>query len=71
MTGTVSIPVQLTFGQLLDAISQLSKQEQYQLLLHVLHKHEDDNLIVTHFATEKILAKDWDTAEEDKAWQDL
>ncbi|CAN5685332.1 hypothetical protein BH10BAC3_BH10BAC3_38770 [soil metagenome] len=25
----------------------------------------------THFASEKVLAKDWLTLEEDKAWQDL
>jgi plasmid replication initiation protein len=25
----------------------------------------------THIASEKILAKDWLTPEEDKAWQDL
>ena len=27
--------------------------------------------IFTHFASEKVLAKDWLTAEEDTAWQDL
>jgi hypothetical protein len=27
--------------------------------------------IVTHFASEKSLAKDWLTPEEDLAWQDL
>jgi hypothetical protein len=26
---------------------------------------------LTHFASENILAKEWLTAEEDKAWQDL
>jgi hypothetical protein len=26
---------------------------------------------LTHFASEKALAKNWLTAEEDKAWQDL
>ena len=25
----------------------------------------------THFASERVLAKDWLTIEEDKAWQDL
>lgn len=54
-----------------NLLKKLSKQDQYQLLLHVLHQHEDHNLIVTHLAAEQTLAKDWDTAEEDKAWQDL
>jgi hypothetical protein len=26
---------------------------------------------LTHYASEKVLAKDWSTKEEDKAWQDL
>ena len=26
---------------------------------------------LTHFASEKILAKDWLTTEEDEAWKDL
>ena len=29
------------------------------------------DLSTIHFASEKVLAKDWLTAEEDKAWQDL
>ncbi len=31
----------------------------------------DAGKILTHFASEKSLAKDWLTAEEDLAWQDL
>jgi ABC-type taurine transport system ATPase subunit len=71
MTSGLSIPIQVTFSQLLDAVDQLSKQEQHQLLLHVLRKHEDDNLVVTHFASETVLAKDWSTSIEDGVWQDL
>lgn len=26
---------------------------------------------LTHFASEKVLAKDWLTSDEDKAWKDL
>lgn len=71
MTDNLSIPIQITFAQLLDAIDQLSKQEQHQLLLHVLRRHEEDNLRVTHFASERVLAKDWNTSIEDEAWRDL
>ncbi len=30
-----------------------------------------NDLVVTHLATEKVLAKDWLSPEEDLAWQDL
>ena len=71
MTDNLSIPIQITFAQLLDAIDQLSKSEQHQLLLHVLRRHEEDNLIVTHFASETVLAKDWNNSIEDEVWRDL
>ena len=71
MTDNLSIPIQITFAQLLDAVDQLSKAEQHQLLLHVLRRHEEDNLIVTHFASESVLAKDWGSSMEDDVWRDL
>lgn len=71
MTDNLSIPIQITFAQLLDAVDQLSKSEQHQLLLHVLRRHEEDNLIVTHFASETVLAKDWNNSIEDEVWRDL
>ena len=71
MTDNLSIPIQITFAQLLDAVDQLSKAEQHQLLLHVLRRHEEDNLIVTHFASEMVLAKDWNNSIEDEVWRDL
>lgn len=71
MTDNLSIPIQITFAQLLDAVDQLSKSEQHQLLLHVLRRHEEDNLIVTHFASEQVLAKDWNNSIENEVWRDL
>jgi hypothetical protein len=71
MASTVSISINLTFPQLLNAIEQLPKIEQYQLLLYLMRKQEEDNLTVTHFASEDVLAKDWNTTIEDEAWQDL
>lgn len=68
MTDNLSIPIQVTFAQLLDAVDQLSKAEQHQLLLHVLRRHEEDNLIVTHFGSEAVLAKDWGSAIEGESW---
>ena len=32
---------------------------------------QDTDIPITHFASEKILAKDWLTTEEDNAWRDL
>ena len=71
MADNLSIPIQISFAQLLDAVDQLSKAEQHQLLLHVLRRHEEDNLIVTHFASETVLAKDWNNSIEDEVWRDL
>lgn len=71
MTDNLSIPIQISFAQLLDAVDQLSKAEQHQLLLHVLRRHEEDNLIVTHFASESVLVKDWNNSIEDEVWRDL
>ena len=33
--------------------------------------NDTDDKILTHFASEKSLAKDWLTQEEDLAWQNL
>lgn len=71
MTDNLSIPIQISFAQLLDAVDQLSKAEQHQLLLHVLRRHEEDNLIVTHFASEAVLAKDWGSSMEGEVCGDL
>jgi len=32
---------------------------------------QDTDIPLTHFASEKVLAKDWLTTEEDNAWRDL
>lgn len=69
MADNLSIPIQITFAQLLDAIDQLSKAEQHQLLLYVLRRHEEDNLILTHFASEAVLGKDWGSSMEDEVWR--
>ena len=30
-----------------------------------------DKKVLTHFASQKVLSKEWLSSEEDKAWQDL
>ena len=37
----------------------------------VNEKHYVKDNILTHFASEKVLAKDWLSPEEDLAWQNL
>lgn len=36
-----------------------------------LQEIEDENIILTHLASEQALAKDWLTQIEDEAWEDL
>ena len=36
-----------------------------------LQETEDENIILTHLASEHALAKDWLTQIEDEAWEDL
>ena len=39
--------------------------------IKVPQKSKSDSKTLTHIASERSLAKTWDTAKEDKAWQDL
>ncbi len=62
----------LKFNQLLELVKQLSLTDKNNLLNYLLNQNtEEDNLTLTHFASEKSLAKDWLTQTEDEAWQDL
>ena len=36
-----------------------------------LQETEDENIILTHLASEHVLAKDWLTQIEDEAWEVL
>ncbi len=36
-----------------------------------LQETDDENIILTHLASEHALAKDWLTQIEDEAWEDL
>ncbi|MEZ4960293.1 MAG: hypothetical protein R2830_10800 [Saprospiraceae bacterium] len=75
MSHQIKIQVPLSFSQLVEAMLQLTSVEKQKLvtllLRDVVKKPGDENLLLTHFASEAALAKDWLTPEEDKAWQDL
>jgi hypothetical protein len=70
----LNINLPLNFNQVVDIVRQLPYKEKL-LLSKVLKKEtkqipENDNTL-THFASEKVLAKDWLLNEEDEAWKDL
>lgn len=58
----------LTFEQVAQIARQLPKPERKKLV--ELLKEEKDS-VQTHLASQAILAQDWLTPEEDRAWQHL
>lgn len=72
--SNLNINLPLNFNQVVDLVRQLPYKEKLKLS-EVLKKEtkqktENDN-ILNHFASEKVLAKDWLLPEEDEAWKDL
>ena len=48
--------------------------KQVEVIAFTIDDTDDMSLLkepMIHYASEKVLAKDWLTKEEDKAWQDL
>ncbi|MFW5708400.1 MAG: hypothetical protein ACOC12_10780 [Bacteroidota bacterium] len=70
----VNINLPLDFNQVLSLVRQLPYKEKLKLS-EVLKKETEQKMesdrIQTHFASEKVLAKDWLSPEEDEAWKDL
>lgn len=73
-TANFNIHLPLSFNQVVDIIKQLPYNEKLKLS-EVLKKETKLKLgndkIMTHFASEKALAKDWLSPEEDEAWKNL
>lgn len=70
----LNINLPLNFKQVVDLVRQLPYNEKLKLS-KILEKEtkqklQNDN-ILTHFASEKVLSKDWLLPEEDEAWKDL
>ncbi len=68
--ANVNITLPLNFDQVVDLVRQLPYNEKLKLT-EVLknetkQKPLNDN-VLTHFASEKVLAKDWFSPEEDDA----
>lgn len=72
MDAKINIP--LSYNQLFKLVRQLPAVEKQRLLTSLIKESFDkpgDDTIFTHFASEKALARDWLSPEEDEAWKDL
>jgi hypothetical protein len=73
-TTTDRINLSVNFNQIVDLVKQLPYKEKVKLG-EVIRKEtsigiSNDN-VITHFASEKTLAKDWLSPQEDEAWKNL
>jgi hypothetical protein len=70
----LNINLPLNFKRVVDLVKQLPYDEKLKLS-EVLEKETkqkpQNDKVLTHFASEKALAKDWLLPEEDEAWKDL
>jgi hypothetical protein len=72
-TTELKINLPLNFNQVVDLVKQLPYKEKLkltQVLKNETNQSEND-AVITHLASEKVLAKDWLLPEEDEAWKDL
>ena len=73
-TATNSINLSINFNQVVDLVKQLPYKDKVKLG-EVIRKETAlkncNDKVFTHFASEKSLAKDWLSAEEDEAWKNL
>lgn len=73
-TADINISLPLRFNQVVELVKQLPLKEKLKLT-QVLKKEakqmSGQDKVLTHFASEKVLAKDWLLPEEDEAWKDL
>lgn len=72
--ANLNINLPLNFNQVVDLVRQLPYKEKLKLsevLKKETEQKTDNDNILTYFASEKVLAKDWLLPEEDEAWKDL
>ena len=72
MDAQINIPI--SYNQLFQLVRKLPVSEKQRLLTSLIKESfsmPGDDTIMTHFASEKALAKDWLSPEEDQAWKDL
>ncbi|NEW84361.1 MAG: hypothetical protein GZ094_18620 [Mariniphaga sp.] len=73
-TAASNINLSINFGQVVDLVKQLPYKEKIKLgevIRKEIRTSIPDDKILTHFASEKTLANDWLSIEEDEAWKNL
>jgi hypothetical protein len=71
MENILRLSSPVDFQQLMIFLQQLSATEKQKIVSFLLKEKIEQDATMTHFASEKILAKDWLSPEEDAAWADL
>ena len=70
----LNINLPLSFNQVVEIIRQLPYSEKLKLsevLKEETKRKLENDKIMTHYASEKALSKDWLSPEEDEAWKNL
>ena len=70
---SIKLYLPLSFEQVVQLVRQLSGNEK-QKLISILENDKgeyDNDPVMTHFASQNVLAKGWLSPQEDQAWQDL
>lgn len=73
-TSTKSVSLSLDFNQVVELVRQLPYEEKvrlWEVILKETNINFKNDKVLTHFASEKSLAKDWLSPEEDEAWKNL
>ncbi|HBG87234.1 MAG TPA: DUF2281 domain-containing protein [Marinilabiliaceae bacterium] len=66
--------IPINFERIVDLVKQLPDNEKMKLaevLEYETNRLSEDDKTLTHYASEKVLARDWLIPEEDEAWKDL
>ena len=73
-TETDKVNLSINFNQVVELVKQLPFKEKVKLG-EVIRKETragiGNDKVLTHFTSEKVLAKDWLSPEEDEAWENL
>ncbi len=56
---------------ILKKVSEMPERDLESVMAFIQSLEDKKSDIETHFASEQVLAKDWNKKEEEEAWQDL
>lgn len=73
MESSLPLLLPLSLDQLMVLLRQLPASEKKKLILLLEQEMEvtETDLVLTHQASEQVLARDWNSPKEDQAWQHL